>query len=273
MSLFHVVVLALVQGLTEFLPVSSSAHLALAPWLLGWQDQGLVFDIALHFGTLLAVVVYFFRDWLQITAGGFGLGTARDPDLRGNPHLLWYLAAATVPVGVAGLALKDYVETVFRSPFIIGSMLIAVGLLMALAESRGRFQKRIGHISLIDALYIGTAQALAIVPGTSRSGITMTAGLFRNLEREAAARFSFLLSTPAVFAAAVKAFLDLQKQGGIPPDMRVAFALGIVLSALTGLAAIAFLLRFLRTRSLRPFVLYRVVFGIIVIALAIFFRQ
>jgi undecaprenyl-diphosphatase len=272
MSLFQVIVLALVQGLTEFLPISSSAHLALAPWLLGWKDQGLTFDIALHFGTLLAVLLYFFRDWLQILAAGFGVQWGPDSELRSNPRLLWFLAAASAPVGVAGLMLKDYAENSLRNPVVIGCMLIAVGLVMAAGEQRGRLTRRIDSIRLRDALWIGLAQALAVVPGTSRSGITIAAGLFRDLDREAAARFSFLLSTPAIAGAALLAFLDLQAQGGIPPEARTAFLLGVVLSALTGCAAIAFLLRYLRTRSLRPFVLYRIVFGIIVLALAAFFR-
>jgi undecaprenyl-diphosphatase len=272
MTLFQVIVLALVQGLTEFLPISSSAHLALAPWLLGWKDQGLAFDIALHFGTLLAVLVYFFRDWAQIVAAGFGLRWGSDTELGSNPRLLWFLAAASAPVGVTGLLLKDYAENSLRNPVVIGIMLIAVGILMALGEQRGRLKRRIDSIRFQDALWIGLAQALAVVPGTSRSGITITAGLFRDLDREAAARFSFLLSTPAIAGAALLALLDLQARGGIAAEERMAFLLGIALSALTGCAAIAFLLRYLRTRSLRPFVLYRIIFGIMVLALAAFFR-
>ncbi|MEZ5401444.1 MAG: undecaprenyl-diphosphatase UppP [Bryobacteraceae bacterium] len=270
MSIFQVIVLALIQGLTEFLPVSSSAHLALAPWLLGWKDPGLDFDIALHFGTLLAVVVYFFRDWVQVLAQGFGLSIGHDPELKRNRSLLWLMAAASVPVGVLGLKFKDYAETALRSPWVIGTMMIAVAILMEFADRVGRKQKGVEHIGLFDAMAIGLSQALALIPGTSRSGITISTGLLRNLDRHAAARFSFLLSTPAVAGAAAKSFYDLYKAGGIAPDMRAPFAVGIALSAVSGLAAIGFLMNYLRRASLRAFVIYRIVFGIIIFALAVF---
>lgn len=273
MPLSQVVFLAVLQGFTEFLPISSSAHLALAPWLTGWQDQGLTFDIALHFGTLAAVLIYFFRDWLQIIANGFGFRSfGADEGLRANPRLLWMLAAATVPVGVAGLLGKDAVETTLRSPFVIGFMLIAVGLLMGYADRRGQGGRRTGDTTWTDALLIGAAQALAIVPGTSRSGITITAALFRNMERAEAARFSFLLSTPAIGGAAVMAFRDLMKAGGIPAGETAAFLTGILVSAATGCVVIALFLRFLRRFSLRFFVAYRIIFGILILALA-FFRR
>jgi undecaprenyl-diphosphatase len=268
MPLFQVVVLALIQGITEFLPISSTAHLALAPWLLGWADPGLTFDIALHLGTLLAVLAYFFRSWLQILAQGLGIRYGDDQSLRQNPGLLWLLALGSIPVGIFGFVFGKQAETTWRSPFIIGTMLVAVGLLMWLSERIGARNKNIGAVTFADSLVIGMAQALAIVPGTSRSGITITAGLFRNLDRVAAARFSFLLSTPAIAAAAAKAFYDLMKHGGIPADMRMPFALGIVLSGLSGLVVIAFFLRFLQRHTLYFFIFYRIIFGIIVIALA-----
>lgn len=273
MPLSQVVLLAILQGITEFLPISSSAHLALLPWLTGWDDQGLTFDIALHFGTLAAVLIYFFRDWVQIIAHGFGLrGLGRDEGLKANPQLMWMLAAATLPVGVAGLLGKDAVETTLRSPYVIGFMLISVGLLMGWADRMGQGPRRIGDVRWKDALTIGAAQALAIVPGTSRSGITITAGLFRRMERAEAARFSFLLSTPAIGGAALLAFRDLMKAGGVPPGEGAAFVLGIVVSAATGCLVIGFFLRFLRRFSLRFFVAYRIIFGILVLALA-FFRR
>ncbi|MBS1823839.1 MAG: undecaprenyl-diphosphatase UppP [Acidobacteria bacterium] len=268
MSIIEAAVLAIIQGLTEFLPISSSAHLALAPWLFGWKDQGLTFDIALHFGTLLAVLIYFFRDWLQITAQAFNIPYRPDPSLAVNKNLLWWMAAATIPVGVAGLTLENYAETALRGPWSIGFMLIAVGLLMGYADRLPTARKPMEELTFADAMTVGLAQALAVVPGTSRSGITITAGLFRNLSRHTAARFSFLLSTPAVGAAAAKAFLDLRKHGGVAPDMVGPFVAGIFVSALTGLLVIAVFLKFLRNNSLRGFVLYRVFFGIMVIALA-----
>ena len=271
MPLFQAILLALVQGITEFLPVSSTAHLALAPWLLGWKDPGLTFDIALHVGTLAAVLAFFFRDWLQVVAQGFGLSWGADPQLKQNPILLWYLAAASIPIGVLGFIFKEQAEE-WRNPFLIGGMLIAIGLLMWLAERAGSGKKNIAGITLPDSLAIGVAQALAIVPGTSRSGVTIAVALFRNIDRPAAARFSFLLSTPAIAGAAASALHHLMKQGGIPPDMRTPFALGILVSAVTGCVVIAFFLKYLQRHTLRFFIFYRLIFGIIVIALA-FFRR
>ncbi len=273
MSLLQVVVLAVVQGITEFLPISSSAHLALAPWLLNWPDQGLVFDIALHFGTLAAVLIYFFRDWVQIVAQAFNVNWGSNEELHLNRRLLWLLAAGSVPIAVLGYFFKNQVEHAWRNPLQIGFMLVGVGLLMGVADRIGKCLRGVGSVGWLDTMLIGLAQAIAIVPGTSRSGITITAGLFRGLRREAAACFSFLLSTPAIAGAALMAFLNLLEQGGVPPGMRLPFVLGILLSALTGCLVIGFLLRFLRSHSLKFFVYYRVIFGIIIIALAILFRQ
>lgn len=270
MTLYQAILLALLQGLTEFLPISSSAHLALFPWLFGWPDQGLTFDIALHVGTLVAVLVYFAKDWFHLILRGFGLRPPGAPGyVQENPQLLWWLAVATVPVGVAGFFLKDIVETTLRSPFYIGAMLILVGVLIGWADSRSRGAKQLGSMTLKDVLAVGCAQALAVVPGTSRSGITIATALLRDLDRAAAARFSFLLSTPAIGGAAVKAFLDLYKAGGIEPGAGALFAVGISMSALSGVLVIGFFLRFLRQNTLRFFVLYRIAFGIIVILLAI----
>jgi undecaprenyl-diphosphatase len=273
MPLIEVIVLGIVQGLTEFLPISSTAHLAVIPWLFGWKDPGLAFDIALHVGTLAAILIYFLRDWLLVIAHGFGLRVEGDPDLKRNPKLLWFLVAATIPVGLFGYIFKEHAETTWRSPNVIGAMMIGVGVLLWLAERAGRRQKDLGHLSFVDSLAIGFAQVLAIVPGTSRSGVTIAAGLFRNLDRATAARFSFLLSTPAIGAAAAKDFYDLLKhEGGISPDMRTAFVVGILVSAITGCLVIRFLMNYLRKGTLNCFVIYRVIFGIIVIALAHFFR-
>lgn len=270
MSMYQAILLALLQGLTEFLPVSSSAHLALFPWLLGWPDQGLTFDIALHAGTLLAVLVYFAKDWWHLILRGLGLRLPGAPDyILQNPRLLWWLAAATVPVGIVGFFLKDVVETTLRSPFYIGAMLILIGLLIGWADSRGKRNKQLGAMTLKDVLIVGCAQALAVIPGTSRSGITIATALLRDLDRAAAARFSFLLSTPAIGGAAAKAFLDLYEAGGIEPGAGLLFAVGIGMSALSGILVIRFFLQFLRQNTLRFFVLYRIAFGIIVILLAI----
>jgi undecaprenyl-diphosphatase len=268
MPLYQIIVLAIIQGITEFLPISSTAHLALAPWLLGWTDPGLTFDIALHLGTLLAVLVYFFRTWLQVIAQAFGIQYGDDETLRQNPRLLWLVAIGSVPVGFFGFIFGKQAETTWRNPFVIGTMLIAVGVLMWIGERARTRKKNLGDVTLGDSVAIGVAQALAIVPGTSRSGITITAGLFRNLDRVAAARFSFLLATPAIAAAAAKAFYDLAKHGGIPAEMQLPFVIGIALSGLSGFAVIAFFLRFLQRHGLLFFIYYRILFGIIVIALA-----
>jgi undecaprenyl-diphosphatase len=275
--LLHAIILGIIQGLTEFLPVSSSAHLALIPWLLGWNDQGLSFDIALHVGTVLAVVAYFFRDWVQVIAQGFGINIGSDPAIRRNPKLLWLLVLGSIPAGIAGLLVKDLAENVWRNnQYLIGSMLILVGLFMWWADKQGSRKKDLGNISSTDSLVIGSAQALALVPGVSRSGITICAGLLRNLDRATAARFSFLLATPAIAGAAAKDAWDLMRHGGgiagIPQDMRTSLLVGVIVSAIVGALTIQFFLNYLRKRSLSFFVWYRVIFGIIVIALATFFR-
>ena len=268
MPLLQVIVLAVVQGLTEFLPISSTAHLYLTSWLFGWQVEGLDFDIALHIGTLLAVLLYFARDWVQIIAQGFGILMNGDEELKHNHMLLWLLAIGSIPVGIAGMIFKEQAETTWRNPFVIGGMLIAVGVLMYLAENAGRQQRDLSSINLPDALTIGAAQALAVVPGTSRSGVTISAGLFRNMTRESAARFSFLLSTPAIGAAAAQALHDMYKKGGLHGVLNTDFLVGVAVSALTGCLVISWFLHYLRRGGLRPFVYYRIVFGIIVLALA-----
>lgn len=269
MPLLQVIVLAVVQGLTEFLPISSTAHLYLTSWLLGWQTESLDFDIMLHLGTLVAVLLYFFSDWLQIIAQGFGIDFGREPELKHNRMLLWLLAIGSIPIGVCGLAFNKMAETVWRTPVVMGIMMIAIGGVMWFADQRGRRARDLSSMNLSDALAIGAAQVLAIVPGCSRSGITISAGLLRNLTRESAARFSFLLSTPAIAAAAAKAAWDVHKHGGGLHSLLTApFVLGVAVSALTGCVVIAWFLQYLRHGSLRAFVYYRVVFGIIVLALA-----
>lgn len=273
MSLLQVVVLGLVQGLTEFLPVSSTAHLYLTSYFLGWQTESLDFDIMLHLGTLIAVLLYFLKDWLQIVAQGFGMRFGYDQELKHNQMLLWLLAIGSIPIGVCGYLFSKQAETLWRTPTVMGIMLIAVGVIMWLAEEWSRKLRDMGSLNLTDAVSIGVAQALAIVPGCSRSGITISAGLFRNLTRESAARFSFLLSTPAIAGAALKAVWDVHRHGGgLPALLTIQFLVGVSVSAITGCIAIAWFLQYLRHSSLRPFVYYRVIFGIIVLALALIRR-
>ena len=272
MPIYQAVVLAIVQALTEFIPISSTAHLVLIPWLFGWKDGGLTFDVALHAGTLAAVIIYFFRDWVQIIGQAFGLNIGSDPDLKQNRNLLWLLAVASIPIGIVGYLFDKQADTTWRQPYVIGTMLIVVGIVMWMAERQRTGSKSMSTIQMSDGIAVGLAQAVSVIPGTSRSGATISAGLFRSMNRETAARFSFLLSTPAIAAAVAKKGWDIHKEGGIPADMKAPIVVGIVVSGLLGAVVIAFFLRYLRRSSLMPFVYYRIVFGIIVIALAAFFR-
>ena len=268
MPILQVILLAIVQGLTEFLPISSTAHLYLSSWLLGWQTESLNFDIMLHLGTLIAIVLYFFRDWVQIVGQALGVQIGHDDELKQHRALLWLLALGSIPIGVAGLLFNKLAESEWRSPFVIGPMLIGVGIVMWLAERAGSRQRDLASVTFADAAAIGAAQALSVVPGCSRSGITISAGLFRGLTRESAARFSFLLSTPAIAAAAAKALHDIHKQHGLHQLISPQFMVGVALSAITGCIVIAWFLRYLRRYSLMPFVYYRILFGIMVLALA-----
>jgi len=281
MPIYQAIVLAIVQGLTEFLPVSSTAHLWLVPWILKWQDPGLTFDVALHAGTLVAVLLYFWRYWLEMikmvlgisggsassAAGGGASAEAGTMTLLGeNPQLFWFLIIATIPGGIAGWLFERAADEKLRSPFIIGPALIIVGLLMWAGERMGSEDRNLGQVSLLDSIIVGVAQGFAVIPGVSRSGSTMTAGLFRGMNRETAARFSFLLSTPLIAGACLKKGLEIH-HSGVPADMRMPFALGILVSAVVGYAVIAVLIRYLERRTFTIFVVYRVILGVILLAL------
>ncbi len=280
MPLYQAIILAIVQGLTEFLPVSSTAHLWIVPWILKWKDPGLTFDIALHAGTLVAVLGYFWRYWLEMikmvlgvgggTAGaGAGGGVpvkAGSITLLGeNRMLFWYLVIATIPGGVAGWLFERAADEQLRSPFVIGPALIVVGLLMGVGEQVGSEDHDLGQVSLLDSIIVGVAQAFAVIPGVSRSGSTMTAGLFRGMNRETAARFSFLLSTPIIAGACFKKAWEIH-HSGLPADMRMPFLLGIIVSAVVGYAVIAVLIRYLERRTFAIFVVYRVILGVVLLA-------
>jgi undecaprenyl-diphosphatase len=266
MPLYQVIILAIVQGLTEFLPISSTAHLVLFPWFFHWKDPGLVFDVALHAGTLVAVAAYFWRHWWGMLTILLGKVSPVDSDLQISPRLFWFLVMATLPAGIAGWFLEHAAEEQFRQPLIIGTALIVVGLLMWAGDRLEPRKLTLHQISLVDSILIGVAQAFAIIPGVSRSGSTMTAGLFRGISREAAARFSFLLSTPIIAGATLKAGVDLLC-AGVPPEMRVSLLVGISVSAVVGYLAIAALIRYLERRSFQIFIVYRVALGVLVLAL------
>jgi undecaprenyl-diphosphatase len=272
MPLYQAIVLAVIQGLTEFLPVSSTAHLALVPQLFRWPDPGLGFDVALHVGTLAAVLIYFFRDWVQVIANGIGFTYRGSKSDESSRALLWYLVVGTIPAGLAGLKFQKYAEHAWRNPYVIAAMLIGVAIIMYFADKTGTEKNGLDQMSWFDVLIVGVAQAFAIIPGVSRSGITIVAARLRHFNCEASARFSFLLSTPVIGAAALKDAWDLHKEGGIPPEMKLPYLVGVLVSAIVGLIVIGFFLYYLRRHSLGIFVGYRIVFGIMVIALAVFFR-
>lgn len=254
------VVLGFVQGLGEFLPISSSAHLVLVPWFFGWTDPGLTFDVALHVGTLVAVVLYFWRDWWQLIIKGF-------TDVRSaRGRLFWYLAAATVPGAAAGYLLEEKAETVFRSPALIAVMLIVMGILLYWADRRSAKRVEMNHITFGTSISIGISQALAIIPGVSRSGITMTTGLLAGMNREGAAKFSFLLSTPIILGAAMVKLPHVISNGSM---ITASFMIGVLVSCVTGIVSIGFLLRYVRTKNFLPFAWYRFMLGALVIVMAI----
>jgi undecaprenyl-diphosphatase len=265
MPLYQAIVLAVVQGLTEFLPISSTAHLTLFPWLLGWRDPGLTFDVALHAGTLAAVLLYFWRMWVEMISAAAGLGVSGNPASE-NRRLFWYLVIGTVPAGLAGFKFERAAEETLRQPQIIGTALIVVALFMWAAERLSRRREGLGQVTLLDSILVGVSQALAVIPGVSRSGITMSTGLFRGMTRETAARFSFLLSTPMIAGAALKKGLEIRHEG-LPPEMRLPFLVGIVVSGLVGYAVIAWLIRYLERRTFKPFIVYRLALGVIVLGL------
>lgn len=265
MTPWEAVLLGVVQGLTEFLPISSSGHLVVVPWLLGRPDGGLTFDVALHMGTLLALVVYFWREWLGVLMAAPGLLRGRrNQDTR----LLGLLVLGTVPAAIAGFVGEEFIERTLRSPYVIAALLAGVGVLFLVAERWPTPMRRLKDVRWTDALFVGCAQALALAPGVSRSGITIVAGLSRGLRRDDAARFSFLLATPAVAGAGVLRLRSLLGSG-LPPDEQLTFLLGFLSAAVVGFVAIAWLLDYLRQRSLAPFAYYRFGFAALIVVLAI----
>ena len=256
---FQAFVLGTIQGLTEFLPVSSSAHLVLVPWLLSWQDQGLAFDVALHLGTLLALLIYYWRSWLA-------MGASLVNGDRPNRRLLWLLVTASIPGAIIGLAFEKQAETIFRSPLLIAVALMLLGLALWLFDRFEPQRRSMEDMTYLDALLIGLSQAFAIVPGVSRSGSTITMGRIVRLKREDAANFSFLMATPIIAGAGLVEGRHLIVNG-IPQDLWIGFAA----AAVFGLVAIAALIRFVRTRSYELFVWYRIIFALFVIG--VFFHR
>jgi undecaprenyl-diphosphatase len=275
MTTWHAIVLGIVQGLTEFLPISSSGHLIIVPWLLGWDESGLTFDVALHLGTLTAVVAYFWRDLV-----GMAIALPRGIVQRrplGDPmsRLALIIIIGSIPAAIFGAIFNDQVDSYFhsggggnRAIVEIALLLIALGFVLLLAERLALHRRSMKQIDARDGLFIGAAQALALLPGVSRSGSTITAGLFAGLQREAAARFSFLLGVPAIVGAGL---LEARKlmDAGLPDDERKHFIVGVVTAAIVGYLTIAFLLRYLHRNSTMVFVIYRFAVGALILSLVV----
>jgi undecaprenyl-diphosphatase len=257
-SLWHAIVLGIVQGLSEFLPVSSSAHLTLVPWLFHWDDPGLAFDVALHVGTLIAVLWYFRAQWIGLVRAALGQGSAEDRRRVG------FLIIATIPGAIAGLALEKQAETTFRDPRLIAVVLMLMGVVLWWVDRAAAADRTLPSMRARDALLIGLAQMFAIIPGVSRSGSTITAGRGLRFTREDAAVFSFLMSMPIIAAAALLKLPHVLKTEGVTAPL----AAGVLASALSGWLAIAVLLRFVVRRSYGVFAAYRIIIGLIVLGVA-----
>jgi len=256
MSIFEIIILSLIQGFTEFLPISSSAHLILPSQILGWRDQGLAFDVAVHLGTLLAVMIYFRREVVSLLQAWFGslAGTH-----NGESRLAWWIIIGTIPAGLFGLLAKDLIELYLRSAWVIAGTTIFFGLVLWWADAKAKQVKSEYELTLSNAIFIGMAQAIALIPGTSRSGITMTAGLMLGLTRESAARFSFLLSIPVIIMSGGYTALGFLDDGVVVNWSELGY--GIVLSFISAYVCITFFLSVISKMGMLPFVIYRLLLG------------
>ena len=262
--MIEAIVLGLVQGLGEFLPISSSGHLVITPWLFGWDDPGLGFSVALHIGTLIAVVLYFRWDLWHMVQGFIRSLIPSTRDITGNIYqkLPWLIGVATIPGAIAGLLLEQYAETVFRSPLLVAGTLAIIGLVLYAADYYGAKDKNLSHISWKQAFIIGFAQAAAIVPGVSRSGATITAALAIGLARPDAARFSFLLSVPIIVAAGVANITHFSD--GVTTMQLIS---GMATAAISGYFAIKYLLKYVQQRSFLVFTVYRLALAVVIVGL------
>jgi undecaprenyl-diphosphatase len=267
MSIFQAIVLGIVQGLTEFLPISSTAHLALIPALLGWDDPGADFTAIIQLGTLLAVLIYFARDLTRLTVAFFRDLARGTPFATQDARLAWLVGLGTIPIAVCGLVFKNWIKQEFRSLWVIAFSMITLAIALAVAEHLASHDKKIEDVGWTEGLAIGAAQALALVPGASRSGTTMTAALFAGLTREAAARFSFLLSVPAVLLSGL--FEGWEARNTLLGGQTTAIVVSTIVSFAVGYASIAILLRYLRTHTTMVFVVYRLVVGLLIVILLI----
>lgn len=261
MTTLQIIILAIVQGITEFLPISSSGHLVLVPYLFAWTDQGLAFDVAVHFGSLIAVCIFFRKDIASLLSGGVQIlgGKIGSPE----SHMALAIALGTVPAAIAGLTFASWIEQNLRDPAVIVYTLSGYGILMAIADRYGRRERSLAAVGYKDAFIIGCAQALSLVPGTSRSGITITAARFLGFERQDAARFSFLLSAPVIFLAASYKFIGLVASGEAVAWREL--GLGVSVAAVVAYASIDFFMRVVTRIGLLPFTVYRLILAAIIL--------
>lgn len=261
MTIFHALVLGLLQGFTEFLPVSSSAHLSLAPYLFGWQDPGLAFDVALHFGTLVAVLWFFRKEWAQLIVAAASIVTTRRVDTVEKKRVV-FLIIATIPGAIGGLLLEKKAETVFRAPALTATALIVVGIILWLVDKVASQERKLDSMTAMEAFLIGCAQVIALIPGVSRSGSTISAARGLRFDRQSAAVFSFLMSMPIIAAAVIVKGPEVLKNGGFGIELLV----GVLASAISGWFAISALLRYVSKHSYGLFAIYRIVLGLVVLA-------
>lgn len=265
MNEIQALILGIVQGLTELLPISSSAHLNLIPWIFSWVENPQFvldfegFDVALHFGTLLAIVIFFFKDWIQLIKGGFEQVVKKKKTFEGK--MFWYIVAATIPGGIIGFVLDKFVDEALTKPLIIAIALIVMGIILYIVDKKSKSEIKYEEMNFKQTFLIGLSQCLAFIPGVSRSGITMTVSRMMKIERESAAKYSFLLSTPIVFAATVLKFKDFV--------FSIPFFIGILASFIVGIFVIKFLLQYLQKGSFKIFSVYRIIFGLSIILLLI----
>ncbi len=263
MQIYQAIILGIVQGLTELLPISSSAHLLLIPWFFKWQIPE-SFDVALHFGTLLAIGIFFFKDWIELIIGGFKTAIKKEKNSQGK--LFWYIVAATIPGGIIGFILDKYAEGVLSKPLIVAIALIVMGIILYIVDKNSKNETDYEDLSFKQTFIIGISQALAFIPGVSRSGITMTTGRILGVKREAAAKYTFMLSAPIVLAATIFKLNDFITYFTVSNMVGIiAFIVGVLVSFIVGIFVIKFLLEFLKKGSFKIFAIYRVIIGILVI--------
>lgn len=249
------IILGIVQGLTELLPISSSAHLTLIPWIFNWSGLSESFDVALHFGTLLAIGLFFFKDWVELIKGGYKLAVKKEKSTEGR--MFWYIVLATIPGGIIGFLLDHFLENALKAPLIIATALIVMGIILYVVDKNCKSKISYEKMGLKETFLVGLSQALAFIPGVSRSGVTMTTARILKVDRESAAKYSFMLSAPIVLAATIFKFSSF--------TLSLEFFIGVITSFLVGVGVIKFLLQYLKKGSFKVFAIYRVIAGLAVI--------